>query len=100
MRLLGRQLSLTSRKHNINIEKAQQPDSEKREAPFRPARRRCFSLYSCASPMAGTKVPARPGWLLEKNAQRLGILYVKRRQNINDPGIGDSELESTGRALP
>jgi len=37
---------------------------------------------------------------LEKNAQRLGILYVKRRQNINDPGIGDSELESTGRALP
>jgi len=50
--------------------------------------------------MAGTKVPARPGWLLEKNAQRLGILYVKRRQNINDPWIGDSELESTGRALP
>jgi len=43
--------------------------------------------------MAGTKVPARPGWLLEKNAQRLGILYVKRRQNINDPGIGDVELE-------
>src|SRR5262245_4907605 len=37
-----------------------------------------------------TKSVERDGVIQDK---LLSLLYVKRRQNVNDPGIGDTELE-------
>ena len=43
-----------------------------------------------AEEASDTKGIERDGFIQDK---LLSILYVKRRQNINDPGIGDLELE-------